>query len=132
MVPFLACIVAFMWGRFILMLQLTKSFGPMLRIIIVMIGDVLKFLFIWTVLLVLLSSVASLLFGELKEYADFIQVFYIMFGTGLGNYDFNFDGLSIGAKFGETFTIFAVIINSIVLLNFIIAILADTYSKYSS
>ena len=98
MMQFLACIVAFMWGRFILMLQLTRSFGPMLRIIIVMIGDVLKFLFIWSVLLVLLSSVAALLFGELEEYADFVEVFYLMFGTGLGNYDLNFEKLSINPK----------------------------------
>ena len=84
---FLASMILFMWGRFILMLQLTKTFGPMLRIIIVMIGDVLKFLFIWTVMLFCLASVASLLFGSLKEYSKFFDVFFLMFGTGLGNYD---------------------------------------------
>lgn len=133
LMPFLAVIVFLMWGRFLLMLQLTRTFGPMLRIIIVMFGDVLKFLFIWSVMLLCLSSVAGLLFGELDQYADFIDVIFIMFGTGLGNYDLGaFDTLQIGPVVGEVYIILVVLINSIVLLNFIIAILADTYGKLSS
>ena len=94
LMPFLAAIVIFMWGRFILMVQLTRSFGPMLRIIFVMIGDTLKVLFIWSVLLLCLSSVASLLFGELDQYAHFLDSFLLVFGTSLGNYDMSdFDSL---------------------------------------
>ena len=49
----LVVIVVSMWGRFLLMLQLTKQFGPMLRIIITMISEVVKFLCIWMVVLFL-------------------------------------------------------------------------------
>ena len=130
--PFLAVMVTFMWGRFILMLQLTHNFGPMLRIILVMIGDVLKFLFIWSVILFCLSSVASLLFGELEQYASFVDSFLLMFGSSLGNYNLDdFESLEIGSLYGEFFIVVAVLINGIVLLNFIIAMLADTYSKLS-
>ena len=129
----LAAISALIWGRFILMLQLTKTFGPILRIIIVMIGDVLKFLFIWTVVLICLASIASLLFGELPEFDSFLNVILTMFSTGLGNYDYSiFNDLKLGAIWGQSFIVFAVLVNGIVLLNFIIAILADTYSKLSS
>ena len=55
---FLAVISFVVWIRFLLMLQLTKVFGPMLRIIIVMIGEVFKFLFIWLIILVTLASMA--------------------------------------------------------------------------
>lgn len=56
-----------------------------------------------------------------------------MFGSSLGNYDLDvFETLELGASVGQFYIIFAVLINSIVLLNFIIAILADTYSKLSS
>ena len=41
---FLAVMITFIWVRFLLMLQLTKSFGPMLRIILTMIGEMIKFL----------------------------------------------------------------------------------------
>ena len=105
----------------------------MLRIIIVMISDVLKFLFIWTVSLLCLTSVASLIFGSIESYSSFTDVFFLMFGSGLANYDLTvFKTLSLGEEYGQIFIIFIVIANSIIMLNFIIAILADTYSKYSS
>ena len=55
-----------------------------------------------------------------------------MFGTGLGNYKLEvFDNESIPLN-GKVFIVICVIINSIVFLNFIIAILADTYSNLST
>jgi len=134
MLQFLAAIIFFMWSRFILQMQLTRTFGPMLRIIIVMVGDVFKFLTIWSVLLALLASVSSLLFGSLPKYSEFKNVLFMMFGTGLGTYDLaDFTKLDTGPpESGEILTILAVIINNVVLLNFIVAILADTYSKLST
>ena len=105
----------------------------MLRIIIVMITDVTKFLLIETVILLCLTSVAALIFGSIDSYSNFIDVFFLMFDSGLANYDLTvFTELKIGEEYGQVFTIFIVIINAIIMLNFIIAILADTYSKYST
>ena len=98
-----------------------------------MLGEVIKFLFIWSVVLVCIASVASLMFGELSEYSTFMDVLYIIFDTSLGNYNFDvFENYSRGKIVGELFTVFAVLINNIVLLNFVIAILADTYSKLAA
>eukprot|EP00354_Favella_ehrenbergii_P008633 CAMPEP_0170450744 /NCGR_PEP_ID=MMETSP0123-20130129/178_1 /TAXON_ID=182087 /ORGANISM="Favella ehrenbergii, Strain Fehren 1" /LENGTH=225 /DNA_ID=CAMNT_0010712127 /DNA_START=1546 /DNA_END=2223 /DNA_ORIENTATION=+ len=113
-----------MWGRFMSMLQLTRLFGPMLRIIINMFGDIGKFMFIYTVVLCIFASISSLLFGELSKFAGFWSVFMVMFDAGFGNYDL-FEDFS-------DFGIIAVIINCILLLNFVIAMLADTYAKLSS
>jgi len=121
-----------MWFRFLSMLQLTRTFGPMLRIVITMFGEVLKFLIVYAIILSIFSSVAALMFGSLDEYKDFFEVLLIMFGTGMGNYDLDFSGLPMDEKVGQVFTIVCVMVNSIVLLNFIIAILADTYTKLSS
>ena len=97
-----------------------------------MIAEVLKFLFIWSVILICLSSVACLVFGELQEYSKLSNVVLILFQAGLGEIDFEpFSNLTIGKIYGEIFLVFVVIINCIVLLNFIIAILAATYSKLS-
>ena len=129
---FLAGMIVILWLRFIMMLQLTKRFGPMLRIIIVMVGDVLTFLFVWILVLMCLSAAASLLFGSLDEYSEFFNVFIIEFDTGIGNYDFApFDNLDLGPKIGKGFIILSAIINLVIMLNFIIAILADTYSNLS-
>ena len=55
-----------------------------------------------------------------------------MFGTGLATYDFHiFDGLIMGEIYGEIFIVIALIVNAIVLLNFVIAVLADTYADLS-
>ena len=121
--PFLSIMVVFMWVRFLLMLQLTRTFGPMLRILLNMAGDVLKFLTIWAVFIIMITSVASLLFGELEAYSQFTEVIFLTFGTGIGSYDMSvFDNLSLGKEFGETFVCVAIIINNIILLNFVIAI----------
>lgn len=102
----------------------------MLRIIISMIGEVLKFLFIWSVVLICISSVSSLIFGKLEAYSGFLDVFFVIFGTSMGNYDFeDFNEFEYGKLVGQLFITGALLINNIVLLNFIIAILADTYSK---
>lgn len=125
----------FLWLRFLMMLQLTVTFGPMLRIIIAMIGEVVKFLIIWLLVLFTLASCISLLFGSLDAYSDFYSALVIMFGTGLAEYDLSvFDDLpSEKAKLvGKSFITGSLIINSVVLLNFVIAILADTYGKLSS
>lgn len=130
---FLAVLITAMWLRFILMLQLTFSFGPMLRIIIVMITDVTKFFMIEAVILLCLTSVSALIFGSVDSYSSFTGVFFLMFDSGLANYDLTvFSELTIGEEYGQVFIIFIVIINAIIMLNFIIAILADTYSKYST
>lgn len=130
---FLSIMVVVIWTRFLLMLQLTRQFGPMLRIIISMFGEVSKFLVIWSVLLVCLTSVATLLFGELPDYSETIEVFFLIFDTSLGNYDLSaFADLEAGEIVGQVYIVICVIINCIVLLNFIIAILADTYGKLSA
>ena len=124
--------VVVIWTRFMMMLQLTRSFGPILRIILSMVGEVAKFLVIWSIMLICLSSMATLLFGELSEYSEFIEVFFTVFSTGIANYDMNvFDALEASEMLGRIFIAFAVLANCVVLLNFIIAILADTFSKLS-
>ena len=105
----------------------------MLRIIITMFEQVFKFLFIWSIILFCQASVASILFGELSGYIEFFDVCLEMFGTGLGNYDLSvFADLSIGPKVGEVYMIVCLLINSIIMINFIIAILADTYAKLTA
>ena len=97
-----------------------------------MFKDVAQFLFLWILILCMMASVTSLLFGDIEDYAGFFRSFFNMFGTGLGNYEFEeFDESNFNPNIGKFFIVMAVIVNSIVLLNFIIAILAETYSRLS-
>ena len=65
---FYAIMTVFIWGRLLVMLQLNRVFGPMLRLIFSMFGQVSKFLLIYIVTLICQTSVASLLFGEIEQY----------------------------------------------------------------
>ena len=129
---FLAFMVAFLWFRAILTLQLTETFGPILRILIVMFGDVLKFLFLWGIILFMMASVAALLFGELDPFKSFFDCLLKIFNTVMATYEIgDYDDLRIGADTGKLYIVLLSLINNVILLNFIVAILADTYTKFT-
>ena len=80
-----------------------------------MAGEVGKFMFIWVVVIICLTSVSSLLFGELPAYRNFSQVIFTIFSAGLGNYEMSdFESLSFGMVVGEIFIVIVVIINNVV------------------
>ena len=132
----MAVIVALLWMRFILMMKMTKTFGPMLRIIEAMFIDVGKFLVILVIILIACTSITFLLFSyDVEEYDTVEKVFFNVFGTSLANYEMSVFTENEGrydALVGEIILLILLILNSIVLTNFIIAILAETFSKLMS
>jgi hypothetical protein len=80
----LACIASMFWLRMILMLKLTKTFGPLVRIIDVMLKELGIFLVLWVIQLFIFACVGELIFGSLHEYDNFIDVFIMMFQSALG------------------------------------------------
>lgn len=106
----------------------------MIRTILKMFVDVGIFLIFWFIVLGVLASVGALWWGGLPEYSKFVDVFFLMFETGGGNHNFEpFNELDHTEKeIGRWLLLVIVIVNAIVMLNFIIAILADTYAKWSS
>jgi hypothetical protein len=67
------------WLRMILMLKLTKTFGPLIRIIDVMLKKLGIFLIIWVIQLFIFACIGFLIFGQLKEYDNFIDVMIMLF-----------------------------------------------------
>jgi hypothetical protein len=59
----LACIASMFWLRMILMLKLTKTFGPLVRIIDVMLKELGIFLVLWVIQLFIFACVGELIFG---------------------------------------------------------------------
>jgi len=129
----LASITSLFLFRFIRMLRLTRMFGPMISMVEKMVYDLGTFLIIWVIQLFTLSAIAVLVFGELDAYKKPVDALLIMFETAMGNWDLSiYDDLHIGPIYGKIFHIFAIILNLIVLVNLVIAILADTYSFLAS
>ena len=53
------------WLRMIIMLKLTKTFGPLIRIIMVMLKELFIFLVLWVVQLFIFACIGILVFGSL-------------------------------------------------------------------
>ncbi|CDW75491.1 UNKNOWN [Stylonychia lemnae] len=92
----------FMWLKVMLLLKLTRSFGPLLKIIERMIQDFMYFTVIWGINLAFFTFMGMLLFTEIP-----------LFQRSL---------------YGKIYQIFFLIVNLILLINLMIAILSTTFS----
>jgi hypothetical protein len=118
----------FYWIRLMMMLMLTITFGPMINIMINMTKDLLVFLALFIVQIIAFTCIGILLFGKLKEFSNLYNVGLLIFDFSMGNWDLMiFKPLGDKAWVGESFTVVLLIINGIMLLNLIIAIMANTY-----
>lgn len=100
--------------------------------------DLSKFLVLWVTILITFSMVGSLLFASLPDFHDLADVIVYFFEAGMGNWNNvvfkkeNEEGEvnNITKWLGIGFLIIFLIINLILMLNLVIAILANTYSLY--
>lgn len=129
----LACVAGMFWGRMLLMMKLTKTFGPMIKIIVVMLKELTIFLVLWLIQLFIFTCIGILVFGELPEYYDFLQALIWLFESSMGEWQSlaPYENLSLGKEVGQVFHLIVIILNLILLLNTVIAILSETYVRYS-
>ena len=83
----LACVASMFWLRMILMLKLTKTFGPLIRIINVMFKELFIFLVLWAIQLFIFACIGIVVFSELPEYGSFLDVLIMLFQSALGTWD---------------------------------------------
>lgn len=79
-----ALIAAAFWLRMFLMLKLTRTFGPMIRIIYVMVQDLGIFLVLWGIQLFIFSCIGTLVFSDIPEYNNFFNVLIMLTQSALG------------------------------------------------
>ena len=75
----LAAISFFFWIRFLSMLQLTATFGPIIRICVRMLSDMATFFIIFFLQITAFASVGMLIFGEVPEYDDLYTSIIMIF-----------------------------------------------------
>ena len=64
----LAFLVMFFWMRFLLMLKLTETFGPLLEIVMKMLVDMFIFFGVYIIQMITFASVGMLLFAEIDVF----------------------------------------------------------------
>jgi len=122
--------VALQFARLVYALQVNRTFGPMVKIISSMIVDVMRFLVLFAVLFFIFVGSGQILFAELDAYADLEEAMKTLFASSIGEFDYGtYDNLKdVSPQVGYIFITWFLLIASIMLLNFLIAILSTTYS----
>ena len=112
-------------------LVFTESLGELVQIILRMIQDSIRFLFLFTILTVFFAVVGHMLYYELEEFDKFAQSFNTMYAA-MGDFDFSiFNGRYFDDYVGRICMCIYLLISTILLLNFLIAIMSDTYTRLS-
>lgn len=132
-IEFLIGIIAgYNWLRIFLLLTLTKRFGPMITIFLAMGEDLSKFFVLWGLILVAFSSAGFFIFSELDSFTDLYSTFKVFFGASLGKMPAKYyQGFYLGSEVGGLYHYAVIIVNMLLMLNVVISILSETYSRLS-
>ena len=96
--------------------------------------DILKFLVIFGIAFIVFASVGMIMFRKIAAFQYISSATIYLFTSALGGFDFTvMDSLSnIHPWWGKGFLIIFLIVMMITLLNFVIALMSDTYSILSA
>ena len=125
----LAILLAIQFTRLVLALQVSRTFGPMVKILASMLVNVLIFLVLYAAMFFIFVGAGQLLFAELDAYKDMGEAMKTLFASSIGEFDYStYDELKdVNPYVGYIFITVFLIMISIMLLNFLIAILSNTY-----
>ena len=116
----------------------TPQLGPIISTIIVIFNDVGKFIFIWIIVLCGFASVGFITFQPVPELTTFLSSITYFYQASFANYDLEiFDvytdrGQNFMKQFGRWFVLLFVFVNALILINVVIAMMADTYILMTS
>ena len=94
-----------------------------------LIGELLTFLFFYTSVLFFYAIVGIILFQDIPEFRHLQNALYVLFRTSVGDYDVKILEDAVGHTLGAFYFNSFLIINVILLLNLIVAQLANGYKK---
>ena len=120
--------------RIAVILQYNQSIGPLIKIVGKMAKDFYNFFLLYALLTVMFGIVGNINFlFSLTEFKNFFSSILTVIDTSLGNYNFEaYDVIRDEdlALIGLLYTISIVVTFNILILNLIIAILANTYNIF--
>jgi hypothetical protein len=111
-----------------LVLTITRQYGPILRMIQIVIIDVSKYLSVYFISICVFAVAANLLFfREGEEYETFSRSMITMFESSLGGFDFT---VFAWRKYtGWVFLTVWIFFSAVILLNLLIAVLSSRYDE---
>lgn len=150
---FSALIAFLLMAKFIMQLQYTELFGPILKMIFKMTIEVLLFIIVWGIILLLFASTGQLFFYSIKDFSTALSTMTYLTQAAMGAWDmsiflearayvcepwydaancYSVDKLELDMNIGLIYMLCFLVLNMIVIMNLVIAILATIYEEYSS
>jgi hypothetical protein len=122
-------IIVCAWLRVIKILMTTRTFGPTLRIIYLLLWPIMSFILVFFALNTVFAQVFTLLFKDTDNdfnsfFSSWVTLYQFSFGVT------NFQGFSSMKIFGYILTMIYITITNLILLNLIIAIVNNLYSFF--
>ena len=127
----LAILISVQFARLLFSLQVNRNIGPMVKILGSMFIDVSIFLVLFVTIFLIFLAIGQLLFEELNEFTSPTDAAITLFSASLGNFDYSiFNSFSTLKMYsGYIYLTLYLLYTSIMLLNFLIAILSNTYAR---
>ena len=126
------------FGRTLLSFTVTRSLGPIVSTILVMFNDVAQFIAIWFFVLIGFSTVGFVTFQEVPSLRKFTDSLTYFMQASFGSFDLTvFDDAYLPDRpdlnrIAIYFVLLYVFLNLIILINVVIAMMADTYGYMTS
>ena len=126
---FISILTGIQFVRVLLILQASKIFGPMLKTLFSMLGEVARFLLILSIIVFAFIVMGRISFFEFDELSSISKATTYMVSALFGEFDFGtFDGPATSNNWvGYIYLMVYLFITTTTLLNFLIAILSNTY-----
>lgn len=122
--------------RIATILQYNEQVGPLIKIVGKMLQDFFNFVVLYFILTIMFALVGNINFlYDVESFNSFFNAVLTVIDACLGNFDFKiFDNVKDPSMqvFGQVYIMLIVIAFNIMLLNLIIAILANTYNIFDT
>ena len=118
--------------RAFLIFRASRTFGPMIEIILNMLKEIVKFGIIQGMIILIFMGSMMLLCSELPQFDTETSTFLTLFSASLASFNlsiFDSNEMSINKWYGYGPMILFLIISAIAFLNFLIAIISNVYDR---
>ncbi len=117
------------WVSVLVRFQYSEYFGPLFKIFLRMISDLFAFFLFFAGILICFAGPASLLLSNYEGFNTFPRTCQTLFASALGDFDLTeYDEPTIRARISQAFMVVYLVVMTLTLLNFVIALLSDTYA----
>ena len=126
-------VVSLQWWRVFFILQASRTFGPLIEILLHMLKELFKFIAIYGLIFTVFISAGMCMFFNYSEFSnDNWRGFLYLFSVSLGNFDFSLFTQNeeyLERQYGWVYLVLFLVFTNIILINFLIAILSNKYSE---